>query len=156
MQIVIAAVNHPSLAGHVELFLDDLRAESRYFGPRAAHNPKPFPSLIEAVAGGEGFRFAAVECGRVIGLARVDQHAELFVAVVAERRNMGVGSALCEASLQHAGQLGIDTVVIRSTRRSTAVRRLGARLGCVTVDRGHGRVELIVAPDRAHYLRRSA
>jgi len=156
MPIVIAAVDHPSLAGHVDRFLDDLRAESRYFGPRAAHNPKPFPSLIEAVAHTEGFRFAAVECGRIVGLARVDHHGELFVAVVAERRKMGIGSALCEASLQHAGQLGIATIVLRSTQRSTAARRLGARLGCVSVDRGHGRVELIVAPDPTRYLRRSA
>jgi len=156
MQIVIAAVDHPSLAGYVERFLEDLRAESRYFGPRAARNPKPFPSLIEAVAGSEGFRLAAVECGRIVGLARVDLGAELFVAVVAERRNMGIGTALCEASLQHAGQLGIATIVLRSTQRSTATRRLGARLGCVTVDRGHGRVELIVAADAAGYLRRSA
>jgi hypothetical protein len=156
MSVVIAAADHPSLARDVERFLDELRAEPRFFGPRAAANPKPFPSLIEALSGRDRFRYAAVECGRIVGLARIDDHGELFVAVVAERRAGGIGIELCRAALRRAAELDLGTVVLRSTRGSAAVQRLTSRLGCVVIDHGHGRMDLILDADAARYLPQSA
>jgi hypothetical protein len=156
MSVVIVAADHPSLACDVELFLDELRAERRFFGPRAAANPKPFPSLIEALSGRDRLRLAAVECGRIVGLARIDVHGELFVAIVAERRGGGVGIQLCRAALRRAAELDLGTVVVRSTQRSKAVRRLCSQLGCVVIDHGHGRSDLILDADAARYLPQSA
>src|SRR5262245_45922324 len=80
---------HPSLDDELERFFDDLRDEPRYFGPSASSNPKPFRSLVDALRRREGFRLAALECGRVVGVARVDRAGELFIAVIADRRGVG-------------------------------------------------------------------
>lgn len=156
MSIVIAAADHPSLADDIEQFLVTLREEPRFFGPKAAANPKPFPSLIDALAERDLFRFAAVECGRIVGLTRVDGRGELYVAVVADRRRAGIGIELCRAALRRAGELGMGTVVLRSTQRSKAAKRLCSQFGCVIVDHARGRSDLIVSLDHARSLRQSA
>ena len=156
MSFVIVAADHPSLAGDVDRFLSELRAESRFFGPSAAANPKPFPSLIDALGQRDRFRFAAVECGRIVGLIRVDERGELFVAVTAERRGAGIGSELCAAALRRAAELGLDTIVLRSTQRSKAARRLCSPFACVTVEHGRGRSDLILMIEPDRYLPKSA
>jgi GNAT superfamily N-acetyltransferase len=156
MSFVIAAADHPSLSDDIEQFLVALREETRYFGPKAAANPKPFPSLIEALGKRDLFRLAAVECGRIVGLTRVDERGELYLAVVVDRRGAGVGLELCRAALQRAAEIGMGTVVLRSTQRSKAVKRLCSQFGCVIVDHDRGRSDLIVSLDQARLLRQSA
>jgi hypothetical protein len=99
--VQIVAADHPSLDREVAGFLAGLATEPRYFGPSAAANPKPFPSLIQALGANEGFRLAAVERGQMIGRVRVDPSGR-------------------------------------------AARRVGEALGCIVVDRGRGRTDLIV------------
>ncbi len=140
----VVAADHPSLDRDIVRFLADLRAEPRYFGPSARANPKPFPSLITALAGHGGFRLAVVERGRVIGLVRVDGGGEVAIAVAADRRGRGVGTRLCEAALERALGLDYARLVIRSTYRSRAIHRIGASLGCLVVDHGRGRTDLIL------------
>ncbi len=149
----IVAADHPALDRGAARFLTELSAERRYFGPSAAANPKPFPSLIRALAEPSGFRLAAVEAGRVVGLVRIDPHGHALIAVAADRRGHGIGTALGRAALERAIQLGFTRVVLRSTARSRAVRRVGEALGCVVVEHGRGRTDLIVD---LHTTRRSA
>jgi GNAT superfamily N-acetyltransferase len=144
--IVIVPVGHPCLGAGVDRFLASLRAEPRYFGPTAKANPKPFPSLIEALGGRGGFRLAAVEQGRVVGMCRVDRAGELHVAVVADRRGDGVGQELARAALQRAAELHYPVVTARSTRRSLAMLRLCEQFGCTVVELDRGRTELILTP----------
>lgn len=86
---------------------------------------------------------AAVECGRIVGLVRVDGAGELWMAVVADRRGAGLGTALAEAALERAIELHYRRLSIRTTRRSLAIRRVGEVLGCTVVDRERGRIDLI-------------
>jgi GNAT superfamily N-acetyltransferase len=152
----IISIDHPSYGAEIARFLDTLRSEPRYFGPSAKANPKPFPSLIEALGGRSGFRIAAIEQGRIVGLARVDADGELFLAVVADRRGAGIGAALGRASLERAAGLHYHRIVMRSTRRSRAAHRVAEQLGCLVVDHVHGRTDLILAPLGLTHLARSA
>ena len=80
----ITAADHPSLDAGVARFADEVKAEPRYFGRPGGPGPKPYPSLIARVCSREsGFRIAALHEGRVVGLARVDDHGEVFMVVVA-------------------------------------------------------------------------
>ncbi len=142
--VQVIAADHPSLDRDVARFLAGLAREPRYFGPSAAANPKPFPSLIQSLGARGGFRLAAVECGRVIGLVRVDEHGHAYIAVVPERRGAGIGTALGRAALDRAIALGYTRIVLRTSRRSRAARKIGEALGCIVVEQGSGRTDLIV------------
>ena len=142
--IRIVAADHPSVDRDVDHFLDALRSEPRYFGPSARSNPKPFPSLIEAFAERTGFRLAASIDGRICGLVRVDPSGDVAIAVAADHRGRGVGTVLGQAALARAIELGYRRLVMRSSRRSRAARRVGEALGCTVVDVGRGRTDLIV------------
>lgn len=142
--ILVVAADHPSLAGDIDAFLDRVQREQRFFGPTARTNPKPFRSLIESLRERRGFRMAAVECGRIVGLARVDAAGELFLAVGPEHRNRGIGTALGSAMAERARDLHYTRLVLRSSRRSRAARRIGERLGAAVIDLGRGRTEFIL------------
>ncbi len=151
--IQVVGADHPSLDREVDAFLTRLGAEPRYFGPSASANPKPFPSLIRALGERDGFRMAAVDGGRVIGLVRIDASGQAHLAVAVDRRGVGVGTLLGRAAVDRAIQLGYTRIVLRSSRRSRAARRVGESLGCVVVEHGRGRTDLIVD---LHTSRRSA
>jgi GNAT superfamily N-acetyltransferase len=145
--------DHPSLDGDLDRFLAELRSEQRRFGPSSRANPKPFPSLIKHLRQRGGFRVAAVERGRAVGLARVDEAGVVSIAVAADRRGWGIGAALLRATLKRAIALEYTRLAIHSTRRSWAIRRIGEQLGCTVVDGDIGRTDLIVELDEG---RRSA
>ena len=153
---VIVPADARTLGSDIDRFLDELRTERRYFGPTGAANPKPFPSLIEALGKRGGFRLAAIECGQIIGIVRIDGGGELFTAVVADRRGQGVGTLLCQAAVERAHLLGYQRLTMRSAQRSVAARRVWERLGCLIVDRVDGRTDLVFTPREMSPLRRSA
>jgi len=140
----IIAAEHPSLDDQIEQFLDALGDEPRYFGPRGRSNPKPFPSLRSELRKRGGFRLAAMIDGEVVGLVRVGGGGHVHLAVRAEWRRHGLGTALLGAAVERASAFHYGRLTLTSTRRSAAVRRLGDRLGCTTVDVGRGQVELIL------------
>ena len=142
--IFVVAADHPSLAGDIDVFLDRLQREQRYFGPTGRANPKPFRSLIASLRERGGFRMAAVECGRIVGLARVDGAGELFLAVGPEHRSRGIGTVLGGAMAERARDLHFTRLVLRSSRRSRAARRIGEQLDAVVIDHGRGRTEFIL------------
>jgi GNAT superfamily N-acetyltransferase len=143
--VVCVAAEHPSLDGEVAEFVAELRAERRFFGPSGSANPKPFPSLITQLEGSGGFRLAAMSAGHVIGLVRVDEGGSVFIAVASDRRAQGVGTLLLTTALERAAHLQYGRLVIRSSRRSRAVRSVGERLGCVVVDGDRGRTDVILS-----------
>lgn len=142
--VQIVAADHPSLDREVELFLADLGSEPRFFGPSAASNPKPSSSLRRRLTERSGFRLAAVECGRVIGMVRIDERGHAHLAVVADRRGHGVGTLLGRAAVERAIASDYTRIVLSATRRSQVVRRVGESLGCIVVEQGLGRTDLIV------------
>jgi GNAT superfamily N-acetyltransferase len=147
--IVVVAADHPSLDRDIDAFLESLSHERRYFGPSASAGPKPFPSLVRTLSCRSGVRLAAIECGRTIGLTRIDDVGNLSIAVVADRRGSGVGGLLVRAAVEHAMARGYRRVVLRSTRRNRAARRLADQLGCIAVFGRHGRVDLIIDTERS-------
>lgn len=142
--ILVVAADHPSLVGEIEAFLEPLQREQRYFGPTARANPKPSRPPLDGLRGRGGFKMAAVECGRIVALARVDGAGELFLAVGSEHRNRGIGTALGQAIAARAIELHYGRLVLRASRRSLAVRRIGEQLGAVVVDLERGRTDLIL------------
>lgn len=140
----IVAADHPSLGPDIDAFLDRVQREQRFFGPTARRNPKPFASLMTALRERGGFRMAAVECGRIVGLARVDAAGELYMIIGPEHRGRGVGTALGRATAERSWGLGYSRIVLRTTKRSHAARRVGEALGAVVVDRGRGRTDVIL------------
>lgn len=156
----IVAADHPSLDRAIDRFGSQLRHETRYFGPTAAANPKPYPSLVDGLARsgpaqqdpvrgnsggvGGGFRLAAVAGREVIALARVDDAGEILVAVAADHRGRGVGTSLVRALIGHARNVGYGRLRMRSCHRSRAVTSLGVSMGFMVVDYGRGRIDLIL------------
>jgi len=145
---IVAAPAHPSLDGGIVRFCDALRDETRWFGRRGAHAPKPQPSLIRRLEStAPGLRLAAVRDGVVVGVARIDIDApcgpELLVAVAAAWRRRGVALALGEAIVARAGAAGIERIVLHTSYRGDELRAVGAALGFQVVDLGRGRLDLI-------------
>lgn len=125
----IVAADHPSLDHDVDAFLSNL-----CFEPRA---------LVHALSARGGLRLAAIEGGRVIGLARIDDDGELHIAVAEVHRGIGVGTLLGSAALERAIALDYSRVVMRTSRRSRSPRRIGEAMGCIVVENARGRTDLI-------------
>jgi GNAT superfamily N-acetyltransferase len=142
--VTVIAADHPALGRDIDDFLDRIQLEPRRFGPSARTNPKPSPSLIASLRGRGGFRMAAVIDRGIVGLARVDGGGELFIVVDPAWRGRGVGTDLGRAMAHRASDLHYARVVLRSTRRSRAARRIGEGLGAIVVERGRGRMEFIL------------
>ena len=143
-EIHVVDALHPSLDDELDRFFDELHDEPRYFGPSASDNPKPFRSLVESLRRRDGIKLAAMECGRVVGVARVDAGGELLIAVTADRRGHGIGTTLGHAAVQRAAFLGQRRVVLRTNRRHRAARRIGEHLGGTQVERKPGKTEFIL------------
>lgn len=144
VEALIVAADHPSLAGDIDEFLTRLQLERRYFGPSANSRPKPSRALLARLRERGGFRMAIFVEAQVVGLARIDGAGELFLAVAPEYRDAGLGTELGRAMVERARQLHYTRLVMRSSRRSRAARRVGDELGCIVVERERGRVEFIL------------
>lgn len=142
--VCVVAAQHPSIDEQFDDFLDALRGESRYFGPRSRANPKPFPSLIDGLAQPGGIRLAAVGYDRVVAGCRIDPDGDVLLAVAPGRRGQGIGTMLLSAAVQRAGELGWTRLTIRSSRRSEAMQRVATHVGAVAVDAGRGRLEMFL------------
>lgn len=148
----IVAADHPSLDRDVERFLDELSREPRRFGPTARTNPKPFRSLVASLRESSGFRLAAIECGHIVALVRVDRAGVVWLAVHADHRGRGLGTQVVRVAVEQAMSTGHPQLVLRSTRRSRAALRVSQKVGCRVVERERGRTELTFDLER----RRSA
>ena len=149
--VIIAAADHPSLDEGVADFLAGLRAEQRYFGPTGSEQPETHsPSVIDGLGQSHGLPTR----GRRPRPRRRDrsgrcQAGDVLLAVQMGRRNRGIGTALLTAAIERAGAGSWSRLVIRTSHRSSAVKRAAEHVGAVAVDVGRGRVDLIVAVDKA-------
>jgi GNAT superfamily N-acetyltransferase len=141
---LLVAVDHPSLDGQVEAFLAELRGETRRFGPHAMHSPKPFPSLLRKLDTRSATRLAAIETGRIVGMVAVAPAGDVAVAVVADRRDNGIGRALIAAAMDRARASGHGRLRLATSQRSAAMTALAASHGWIAVDLGRGKVDLII------------
>lgn len=130
--IQFVAADHPSLAADIDAFLERIEPEIDRSDSPTGH------SLRER----GGFRMAAVECGNIVGLARIDGAGELFLVVDPQHRGRGVGTALGRAMARRADQLHYSRLVLRATGR--ARRPISEHLDAVVVDVGGGRIEAIL------------
>lgn len=149
-RVTIVAADHPSLDGAVGRFLDELRREPRFSGPSSSANPKPFPSLVDGLSSAgapdptAGFRLAALDGARVVGLARVDPTGQMLVAVAPDRRGDGVGTHLARHVVDRSRAVGFTRLCLRSSRRSRAATSLATAMGFMVIERGPGRVDLVL------------
>ncbi len=148
--IRLVAADHPSLDGATQRFAQELREERRFFGQAARDVTKPFPSVITEVTRTDGFRMALVEGDRIVALARVDRSGTATMAVVADRRNSGLGTNLLRAVVERARRLGFDRIVMPASFRSAALVDVGTSLGATVVDLGRGRIDLIFDARSGH------
>jgi GNAT superfamily N-acetyltransferase len=140
----IAAIDHPSLYGQIQPFVDGLRAESRRFGAADRCNPKPFPSLVRKVSDPQRLRFGAMLDGRLVGMCSLSRDGEVAVVLDHDHRGQGHGTLLLSHVIQTATKLSFPRLVMETSRRSRPVSRLSERFGWTSIERGHGRVELIL------------
>ncbi len=141
-EVLVVALDHPSLIDAVDRFADDLRTEQRFFGRRGTS--APFPSLINRLTSAGGIRLGAQIDGRLMAMSRVGHRGDTTIAVVADARGRGIGRALLGATLHRAADAGLGRLVLRSSQRSHSVAALGAAVGATTVDQGCGRVNFIL------------
>jgi len=114
---LVIAVDHPSLDGALQRFLDDLRDEQRFFGRRSAACRKPFPSLIEHLTAKRTMRLGVLHHRRVIALASVDNDGAVALAVAADFRRQGVGEELMATLTERAEAIGYPPLHRFSGRR---------------------------------------
>lgn len=136
----IVAADHPALDRGVEEFLAALGTERRS------------RSLVQALVALGGFRLAAVACGRLVGLARVDPQGELHISVLVAYRGSGIGTLLGKASLERAAALDYSRVTMHTNRRSRSARLTGEAAGCLVVENARGRTDLIAHLPTRLYL----
>ena len=139
---LIVSIDHPSVEQDVWDFAAAVRNEQRFFGPSAA--PKPYPSLVNRVISAGAPRIAAIIDGRLVGLCRVEPNGIAFLVVLASCRRQGIGRRLLAAAVERSASAGMPTLVLQSSRRSRAVAALGREFSATTVDRGCGRVDVLI------------
>jgi GNAT superfamily N-acetyltransferase len=102
----IIAVDHPSLYGKLEAFVDELRAERRCAGRGASMSRTPSPALIDRLATARTMRLGVMVAGRLIAVASVDNEGCVALAVAHEYRRRGIANALMQVVTERAAAVG--------------------------------------------------
>ena len=105
-QFVVIAVDHPSLAGTLGVFLDELRAERGCKGRGPTRGRIPYPELIDRLGAPEMMRLGVMHDRRLIAVAAVDNHGAVALAVVEEFRRRGIANELVKVLEVRAATLG--------------------------------------------------
>lgn len=105
-QFLVIAVDHPSLAGTLRSFLDELRSERGCKGHGAARARTPFPELIERLGAPNMMRLGVMHDRRLIAAAAVDNQGAVALAVVTEFRRRGIANELAEVLAERAAAIG--------------------------------------------------
>lgn len=118
--VLVVSVDHPSLDGDVVRFLADLRTESGASGSHAQSRPTPVASLIHELGLRNGLRLGVVQCGRLVGMTRIDERGRLHLAVAADHRGRGLGRLLVEATAERAKTPPCGQIMGLRPRQSTS------------------------------------
>ena len=105
-QFLVTAVDHPSLAGTLQRFLDELRSERGCSGRGAARGRTPFPELIDRLGAPKMMRLGVMHDRRLIAVAAVDNQGAVALAVVAEFRRRGIANELAQVLAERAAAVG--------------------------------------------------
>jgi len=105
-QLLVIAVDHPSLSGTLGLFLDELRAERGCQGHGPTRGRRPFPELIDRLGAPKMMRLGVMDERRLIAVAAVDNHGAVALAVVEEFRRRGIANELVRVMSDRAATLG--------------------------------------------------
>lgn len=105
-QLLVIAVDHPSLAGTLGVFIEELRAERGCKGHGPNRGRVPFPELIERLAAPKMMRLGVLHGRRLIAVAAVDNEGAVALAVVEEFRRRGIANELVAVLTERAGTLG--------------------------------------------------
>jgi GNAT superfamily N-acetyltransferase len=105
-QFLVIAVDHPSLAGTLGLFLDELRAERGCTGHGVARGRTPFPELIDRLGAANMMRLGVLHDRRLIAVAAVDNRGAVALAVTQEFRRRGIANELAQVLAERAAACG--------------------------------------------------
>jgi GNAT superfamily N-acetyltransferase len=105
-ELLVIAVDHPSLHGRLTAFLDELRSERRCDGRTASMSRTPFPALIDQLAAEQTMRLGVMAGSRLIAMAAVDNDGAVAVAVVHDHRRRGIANELMKAVTERAAAIG--------------------------------------------------
>ncbi len=103
---LVIAVDHPSLDGALQTFLDELRAEVGCAGrgPTAARTPSP--DLIDRLGAPRTMRLGVISGGRLLAVASVTNDGSVALAVVRDHRRRGIANELMEVVSARASAIG--------------------------------------------------
>jgi GNAT superfamily N-acetyltransferase len=120
---LVTAVDHPSLYGHFERFLGELRSERPCTGRWTGRTP--FPELIDQLASPRCMRLGVCQHGRFIAAVAVDNDGGVVLAVLKEYRRRGVASGLMEVAAERAQAIGYPPLHRFTVRGGSTTRMAG-------------------------------
>lgn len=129
---IVVAIDHPSLFGLVQPFLDAL--EGGVDGTDT--------DVVADLLGPAAARFGMMLDGTLVAMATVTADARIAMVALAEHRGRGFGSRLLAHLAEWARQEDVGRLVMPASRRSRRVRMLARRHGWTAVDMGSGRIDL--------------
>ncbi len=105
-QLLVIAVDHPSLHGSLNQFLDELRAERGCEGRGPSRGRIPFPALIDRLGAPRMMRLGVTLSDRLIAVVAVDNDGAVALAVVEEFRRRGIANELMAIVTERAAAIG--------------------------------------------------
>ena len=109
--LLITAVDHPSLDGALDVFLDELRSERACSGRGGsgrgpATGRTPYPELIDRLGADKMLRLGVLAGTRLIAVAAVDNDGAVALAVVKDHRRRGIANHLIDVVAQRTAAIG--------------------------------------------------
>jgi len=103
---LVIAVDHPSLDGALQTFLDELRSESGRTGRGPSSGRTPSTELIDRLGAPRTMRLGIVAGGRLVAVASVDNDGSVALAVARDQRRRGFANELMEVVSARASAIG--------------------------------------------------
>jgi len=108
-ELLLTAVDHPSLHGRLTAFLDELRNELRYEG-RIGRRPSigriPSAAVIDRLGADRSMRLGVMSGRRLIAVVAVDNDGSVALAVLQEFQRRGVANELMQVVTERAAAIG--------------------------------------------------
>ncbi len=103
---LVIAVDHPSLDGALQTFLDELRTEWGCTGRGPTPARTPSSELIDRLAAPKTMRLGVIAGGRLVAVASVDNDGSVALAVARDHRRRGIANELMEVVSARASAIG--------------------------------------------------
>ncbi len=105
-ELLVTAVDHPSVYGQLERFIGELRAERQCAGRGSSMSRTPPPEVIAHLVAARTMRLGAMIGGRLVAVAAVDNDGAAAVAVATEFRRRGISNQLMRVVAERAAAIG--------------------------------------------------